>query len=84
MVWDWDATPDLYRNWTPAVARRLWGDQDWIGEQCAFARTMPADWFPRLSAGRRNWPETSKVVLCKAPKNAEAALLWNWFDEMWR
>jgi len=84
MVWDWDVPLDVYRKWTPAVAARLWGDQDWIGELCADARTMPADWFPRLSTQRARWPADSKVVLCKRPKNADAALMWDWFDEAWR
>lgn len=84
MVWDWDAAGDLYRNWTPEVAARLWGDQDWIGEQTdTWVRAMPASWFPRISAGR-NWSDEAKVVLCKAPKNAEAAIKWRWFEELWR
>lgn len=84
MVWDWDAVGDLYRKWTPAVAKRLWGDQDWIGEQCDFASAMPAQWFPRLSIKREQWPEETKVVLCKAPKNEQAARMWPWFDSLWR
>lgn len=84
MVWDADVPALLYRDWTPDVADRLWGDQDWIGEHCAFARAMPADWFPRLSVKREHWPEASKVVLCKTPKNADAAILWPWFDEAWK
>lgn len=84
MVWNWDAVAQLYRDWTPAVARRLWGDQDWIGEQCDFAQSMPAAWFPRLSTQREQWGPDAKVVLCKSPKNAEAARKWKWFDDMWR
>jgi len=84
MVWDWDAVGDLYRKWTPAVAARLWGDQDWIGEQMPTARAMPLEWFPRIRAVKNGWPDTAKVVLCKAPKNAEAARLWKWFDEVWQ
>lgn len=84
MVWNWDAVPDLHRQWTPAVANRLWGDQDWIGERCEFAQAMPAQWFPRLSVCRDQWAPDAKVVLCKTPKNADAAKLWKWFDDMWR
>lgn len=84
MVWDWDVVGDIYRNWTAAVAGRLWGDQDWIGEQCEWAAKMPAEWFPRLSTDRSTWGDAAKVVLCKAPKNADAKLLWPWFNEMWR
>lgn len=84
MVWDWDSVGDLYRDWTPAVAKRLWGDQDWIGERCGWATAMPAEWFPRLSVRRDRWGDDAKVVLCKSPKNADAAVMWGWFDEMWR
>lgn len=84
MIWDWDVVADLQRKWTPKVAARLWGDQDWIGEQCTWAQTMPAQWFPRLSTRREHWPAEAKVVLCKTPKNADAALLWPWFAGMWR
>lgn len=83
MVWDWDAVHQLHRNWTPSVARRLWGDQDWIGEQMPGARKMPLEWFPRLTS-EREWPEAAKVLLCKAPKNLQAAAMWKWFEEMWR
>ncbi len=84
MVWDWDAVADLYRKWNPAVANRLWGDQDWIGEQAPWASAMPAEWFPRLSTHRDQWGNAAKVVLCKAPKNAVASLMWDWFEPMWR
>lgn len=84
MVWNWDAVSDLYRQWTPAVAARLWGDQDWIGERCEHAQAMPAAWFPRLSTKRDQWGADAKVVLCKTPKNVDAANLWPWFNDMWR
>ena len=85
MVWDAEhaALADLYTEWKPAVARRLWGDQDWIGEQYPDAAAMPAEWFPRLSVKRETWPDSSKVVLCKVPKNAVAAKMWGWFNEAW-
>ena len=59
-------------------------DQDWIGEQCSTAPAMPAAWFPRLSVAREQWGDEAKVVLCKTPKNIDAARMWNWFDVMWR
>lgn len=84
MIWDWDVVAELHRQWSPAVAGKLWGDQDWIGQQCTWAQTMPATWFPRLSTKRELWPADAKVVLCKCPKNADAAVLWRWFADMWR
>jgi hypothetical protein len=84
MVWDADVPGYLYDTWHPQVMRRLFGDQDWIGEQTHEADTMPIEWFPRLSAikGGRI-PTDAKVILCKKPKNEEAAEQWPWFRERW-
>lgn len=80
---------DLYERWRPQVARQLWGDQDWIGQQRPGEEVMPLEWFPRLSQidcsqGRRAIPGAAKVILCKSPKNDDAARRWRWFDEAWR
>lgn len=84
MVWDADVGTNLYTDWTSKVAKRLWGDQDWIGEQMPEEMTLPAEWFPRLSAVKPPWPNEAKVILCKCPKNHEAATRWPWFNEAWR
>lgn len=91
MVWDAGEpatsvnVSDLFRRWTPDVANRLWGDQDWIGEQArTYARPMPLAWFPRLSEIQGPpFPEGAKVILAKKPKNLEAAKRWPWFAEAW-
>lgn len=85
MVWDRDVPRALWDEWTPAVATRLWGDQDWIGEHSVDARTMPEEWFPRLSelGNERPGPD-AKVVLCKRPKNVEAAKQHQWVRDAWR
>ncbi len=86
MVWDAGTQDHIYTNWTPKVAKRLWGDQDHIGEQCPFAAAMPSEWFPRLSELRNDWPEIwpeSKVILCKKPKNEEASKVLRGFAEAW-
>lgn len=91
MVWDAgepatsSATTDLFRRWTPDVAKRLHGDQDWIGEQArSYARPMPLAWFPRLSEIQGPpFPDEAKVILAKKPKNLEAAKQWPWFAEAW-
>lgn len=89
MAWDAGAADVVYLDWTPPVAARLWGDQDWIGEKVTqgtlLAQTMPASWFPRLSQlnGRRPLVP-AKVVLVKKPKNEAAAALYPWFDQIWR
>lgn len=85
MAFDAGTHPDLYTDWNTFVARRLWGDQDWIGERCHDAVAMPAWWFPRLSeVGEPPWPIEAKVVLCKKPKNAEAIIKLPWFAEEWQ
>lgn len=84
MVWNAGEQSELFTKWTPRVADRLWGDQDWIGLQCPDAAVMPSDWFPRISdieAGPI--PRHAKVVLVKKPKNVEAAERWPWVREAW-
>lgn len=79
---------DLHDRWSPAVAGQLWGDQDWIGLTRPSEATMPLEWFPRLSQidcvkGLEAVPPEAKIVLCKKPKNHEAAQRWRWFDRAW-
>ena len=85
MVWDAGVNASLFDTWTPAIAARLWGDQDYVGEQMPDAAPMPVAWFPRLSE-LHGQPPTSlaKVVLAKVPKNDVAADLYPWFGEIWR
>lgn len=83
MVWDAGACDVVYQRWTPRVARRLWGDQDFIGEQCPSAATMPLAWFPRLSACSNGPPPGAKVILAKTPKNERAAQVYPWFRAAW-
>jgi len=85
MVWDAGVNASLFVRWTPAVAQRLHGDQDFIGEQMPGAATMPLEWFPRLSELGRDRPSmAAKVVLVKKPKNHIAADLYPWVNAMWR
>ena len=83
MVWNGGEQNELYTAWNATAAEVLWGDQDWIGERAPHAATMPREWFPRLSAVRPPWPEDTKVVLCKRPKNHMAAEVWPWFERAW-
>lgn len=81
-----DQTAELFAKWSPSVAARLHGDQDWIGEQTnTEAVAMPAEWFPRISAQKNTPPqEPVKVVLCKDPKNTIAAQMYPWVREVWQ
>lgn len=83
MAWDAGVGTDLFTEWTTVTARRLWGDQDLIGERLPNEATMPAEWFPRLSAVKPPWPADAKVILSKCPKNHIAAQRWPWFAEAW-
>lgn len=85
MIWSAGAVESLYDHWTPAVTGRLWGDQDWIGEQMPDAATMPIEWFPRLSELHGAPPgSAAKVVLVKKPKTHIAADLYPWVRHAWR
>lgn len=86
MVWNAGVPERLFTNWNLLVTKRLWGDQDFIGEQFPEADTMPLSWFPRLSEVAAEWPLLSsdaKVVLCKSPKNEMAAKTIKGFAEAW-
>jgi hypothetical protein len=87
MVWNGGEQSRLYSEWSPKVAERLWGDQDWIGEKATNAIAMPIEWFPRLSQVSQTDPPDiagAEVILCKKPKNVDAATKWPWFAEAWR
>lgn len=84
MVWDGGTHTELYTEWRPAVAKRLSGDQDFIGEQLPHATTLPRAWFPRISeAVRPPWPVDAKVIFCKVPKNKILAEENPWFEPLW-
>lgn len=83
MVWNSGVNARLWTNWTKADTKRLWGDQDLIGEQYPTAATMPAEWFPRLSDCIDGPPKGARVILAKKPKNDEAAKAYPWFEAAW-
>ncbi len=84
MVWNAGCNRRLFDEWTPAVAKRLWGDQDFIGEQMPDAETFPAAWCPRLSeVSTPPFAEDVKVILSKVPKNHIAAKTLPWFRPLW-
>lgn len=85
MVWNAGEQRALFDDWTPDVAQRLHGDQDWIGERNPNAAAMNIEWFPRLSELNGQPPSfDAKVVLAKTPKNEQAAKLYPWFNAIWR
>lgn len=85
MIWTAEQGYHLYNDWSTDVTKRLWGDQDWIGERMPKANKFPLEWFPRLSEVKRPpFPEDARVILTKKPKNHVAAKQWPWFSELWR
>jgi hypothetical protein len=92
MVWDAGTQSELWTRWTPAVAKRMSTDQDWIGEHAEEAVGMDLAWFPRISHLVRDeqfaatgapMPADAKVILVKKPKNHVALQQWPWFDHAW-
>jgi hypothetical protein len=84
MLWDGGTHTHLCTDWTPDVAQRLSGDQDWIAEQCPEAFALPRSWFPRLSeVGQPPFADDVKVILSKVPKNHIAAKEQPWFAPLW-
>lgn len=94
----WDNTPrmhQLYKDWVMSNAPRvLWGDQDFIASQMPDEAMMPLYWFPRLSSlvGQERVivhklepaiPHGATVILCKKPKNHDAAKRYPWFRKIW-
>jgi hypothetical protein len=77
----------LWDRFTPDIPKRLWGDQDAVGEICPDAVAMNAEWFPRISelttSGSLVIPASAKVVLVKKPKCDVAAQRWPNFREAW-
>jgi hypothetical protein len=85
MVWNAGEQSAIYDTFTPEIPKRLWGDQDRIGELCPRAATFPDDWCPRFSDVKDGvLPPAAKVVLMKTPKNIVAAQRHRWVDEAWR
>jgi hypothetical protein len=85
MVWDSGANWQVFDEWSPRMAERLWGDQDWIAVTCPDADLMPLEWFPRLSQVQVGpVPKDARVVWAKKPKPAEAARRWKWVNDIWR
>lgn len=84
MAWDGGTQTDLFTDWTPDVAARLSGDQDWIGERRPDAQTWPRAWFPRISELHGEPPiGDAKVVLVKVPKNHDAVVRFPWVAPLW-
>jgi hypothetical protein len=97
-AWSRGEGVQLWSDWSPGVAKVFHGDQDWIGHKRPGEARMPLGWFPRLSERgedihrawlntegdlRRSMPPDAKIILCKKPKNAEAAARWPWFRKAW-
>jgi hypothetical protein len=84
MVWNSGEYSDIFEKWNDGVAKKWWGDQDWIAELHPNLDMMPLPWFPRISELQLTRPHgDAKIVLCKKPKNDEAANKYPWVREIW-
>jgi hypothetical protein len=85
MVWNGGEQSDLFTEFNYGVTKRLWGDQDWIGERRPHSvGLMPLEWFPRLSQCEEERPPSeAKVLLCKKPKPELAVTRYPWVREAW-
>lgn len=84
MVFDGGTQTQLFSEWTPDVAKRLSGDQDWIAERAPHAMGLPRSWFPRLSeVARPPFHRDVKVILTKHPKNHVAVQQYSWLEPLW-
>lgn len=84
IVYDAEAVKTLFTQWTPDLADRYYGCDDWMSDHYPDAPVLPLAWFPRISQVRPPWPTEAKVVLVKKPKNHLAAQQWPWFASAWR
>lgn len=88
MVWDRGARPtQLFTDWKPDVAARLWGDQDWLGENLPEAAMFPKEWMKRHSINPIKVPPFPgvKVITCTKFKNHEAVDMpgQEWVKQVW-
>jgi hypothetical protein len=88
MVWDREARPtELYTEWKPEIAARLWGDQDWIGERLPDLARFPKEWMKRHSTNPEKVPPFPgvKVVTCTKFKNHECVTMpgQEWVRKVW-
>ena len=70
----------IWHDFTPAVARRLHGDQDWITEQAPGADLWPAEWCRSYKADLRKFnppgPACRVVYFHGRPKPWEVSHTW--------
>lgn len=76
-------TEAMFQHWNLDAAQLYSTDQDWIAAYAKEARGMPLEWFPRISQVQPPWPNGTKVVLTKKPKNAIWAEQHSWFNKAW-
>lgn len=84
MVWDHRARARFYKEFDPAVKKRLYGDQDALKEMSPNEAILPAKWFERVTPdGPKLWTPETKVVLCVKYKNHRAIKEFPWFKDYW-
>jgi len=78
-----DDLAHLWSEWSPAVADRLRGDQDWLGERQPAVTALPGAWFAKLRDCTGGAPEGVRVVASMPWKNHVAAQRFSWVAREW-
>ena len=78
MLFDVGARPEIWKHFTPEVAARIDGDQDWVALMAPDAALWPAGWCVpfRLRAAVAPPPETKVVVFSGRPNPHEYPAEW--------
>jgi hypothetical protein len=88
MMWTHGYAGQVYTSWTPKVASRLVGDQDWIGTILPNERTFERTFFRRITSMRAfdtaQPPPEVRVIFCTKIKNHIAAEQIPWVKEYWQ
>ena len=86
MVWNHNARPELWNDFSLDILDRLVGDQDWIGERLPNESLLPSGWFDeqRYYSSEDQVPEECKVLgITDKGKNEEAVKRQPWLQKYW-
>lgn len=86
MVWDHNARPELWHDFSLGILDRFVGDQDWIGERLPDEYTFPVEWFneQRYFKKESDVPDGCKVLgITDHGKNEEAIRQQPWLQKYW-
>ena len=86
MVWNHNARPELWNDFSLGILDRLVGDQDWIGERLPNEQTLPIGWFDeqRYYESEEEIPSECRVLgITDKGKNEQAVKRQSWLQKHW-